>query len=237
MLPEPLPGLATGRQMTGESSWLVIFDVCDTLYGCNTTAGFIHHYAASEENRRIEQTLRRWFDRGSPFFYVGAAMHRIAGYDIARKRLIASLAGETRERLKAAAGDYARRSLPSLANAEVHERLERHRASGQRIVLVSSSLDLVVEAIAELLGVEYRASILEFDDGICTGRLVRDLTGNKAAVVRDLAGSQPAHLTVYTDNRSDRGLVAMADDAMIIIPRGAAAGARWAGEASEYLKL
>lgn len=215
---------------------LVVFDVCDTLYGCNTTVGFLRHYAAAEKSRRIEQALKRWLHRSSPFFYLGAIMHRFAGHDVARKRLIATLAGEPRQRLAAVASDYARQALPDLANAPVHERLDRHRASGERIVLVSSSLDIVVEPIAELLGTEYRASTLEFAAGVCTGRLIRDLTGNKAAVVRDLAGGQATHLTVYTDNRSDRELVAMAEDATIIIPRGAA-GDHWAGEACEYLKL
>ena len=222
--------------MSSDPLPLIIFDVCDTLYRCNTTVGFIRHYAAAEKSRRIERTLRRWLHRGSPFFYLGAIMHRLAGRDIARRRLIASLAGEPRERLAAVAAHYVRLSLPDLANAAVHERLDRHRACGERIVLVTSSLDLVVEQMAGLLGTEYRASTLEFADGVCTGRLVRDLTGNKASVVEELAGRRPTRLTVYTDNKSDRELVAMADDATIIIPRGAA-DYRWAGEACEYLKL
>lgn len=215
---------------------LVVFDVCDTLYECNTTVGFIRHYAAAEQNRRIERVLNRWLDRGSPFFYLGAILHRLAGHDIARMRLIASLAGEPRARLATVADDYARQSLPGLANAAVHKRFDRHRAAGERVVLVSSSVDLAVEPIAELLGVEYCASTMEFADGVCTGRLTRDLTGKKAAVVRDLAGGQPFRLTVYTDNQSDRELVAMADEATIIIPREAA-GYRWAGGACEYLEL
>lgn len=222
--------------MIGGPPRLVVFDVCDTLYGCNTTVGFIRHYAATENSRGIEQVLKRWLDRGSPFFYLGAIMHRLAGQDIARRRLIAALAGEPRQRLAAVASDYARHALPGRANAAVHERLERHRASGDRIVLVSSSLDVVVDPIAELLGAEYRASTMEFVDDVCTGRLTRDLTGNKAAVVRDLAVGQPMRLSVYTDNRSDRELVAIADDATVVIPRGAADD-RWAGEACEYLKL
>lgn len=215
---------------------LVIFDLCDTLYDANTTMGFIGHYAAATGNRRIAKTLHRWLDRRSPFFYLGAAVQRLANYDLARDRLIASLAGEPGQELGAVARDYARQVLPRLANAQVHDRLTRHRLAGERIVLVSSSLDLVVEPVAELLGVEYRASTLEFADGICTGRLVRDLTGGKADIAHGLADGHPTRFTVYTDNRSDRDLVAMADEAIIIIPKGTV-GDAWAGEACEYLRL
>lgn len=218
-----------------ENPTLVVFDLCDTLYAENTTVGFIRHYAAATRNREIEMSLRRWLNRKSPVFYLGAAAYRVAGYDIARKQLIAALAGETRERLVAIAGDYAR-ALPRVANAAVHERLERHRAAGDRIVLVSSSLDIVVEAVAALLQTEFTASTLHFSGDICTGRLARDLTGKKGAVVRELMAGAQNRLKVYTDNRSDRALVTMADEATIIVPRGTRT-TQWAGSGCEYLEL
>lgn len=132
--------------------------------------------------------------------------------------------------------DYVRQLLPDRANAALHDRLAAHRAAADRVVLVSSSLEPVVNSIADLLETEYRASTLEFAGDICTGRLLDDLTGNKAAVVQELLAHEPTRLKVYTDNRSDRGLVAMADEATIVIPRGAD-DKQWAGAQCEYLKL
>jgi phosphoserine phosphatase len=213
---------------------VVVFDVCDTLYDANTTIDFIDYYQRGHDKRRIGRTLSRWQSKGSPFLYLGAVAHRLLGRDIARQRIIASLAGESRETLATAARDYVRDVLAARANHVLHDRLETHRAAGDRIILLSSSLDLVVGEIAAIFDVEYRASELGFERGGCTGRLLRDLTGNKAAALELL--EQGAELWVYTDNRSDRDLLDIAAQRIIVLPRGRSAE-RWGGSDCEYISL
>lgn len=216
-------------------SRLVIFDVCDTLYSVNTTMDFIGFYGRQENSRRIGHILRRWLSRRSPFFYLGAVALRLLDWDIAKERIIAFLAGEERSRLNEAVSQYVRDILPSAKNHELHERLKSHQANGDRIILVSSSLDLVVAQIADQLGLEYRASILEFANDRCTGRLSLDLTGRKAGQLRELAGIGST-IWVYTDNRSDKDLISIADRATIVLPRGQGHD-RWAGDEHEYVAL
>jgi phosphoserine phosphatase len=221
--------------VAGNLPRLVIFDLCDTLYDTNTTIGFVRHYHSLQGSQKDDHVVRRWLSRRSPWFYIGAIAHRLFGRDVARERIIATLAGKSKAKLTAAARDYARNILPSRANAPLQERLASHREAGDRVMLLSSSLDIVVAEIATLLGVDFRASELGFDAEICTGKLKQDLTGSKAVAVRDLMDSG-LELCVYTDNRSDKDLLAIADRASIVIPRGSP-DVRWGGDRCEYIRL
>lgn len=214
---------------------LVIFDLCDTLYDVNTTVGFVDYYQSAQQAQHIARTLRRWSSKASPWFYLGAIADRFFGADLARRRIIGALAGEPRTKLAAAAADYARNILSERANEPLHDRLTAHIAAGDHVMLLSSSLDVVVGEIAALLGVDYRASKLGFDGDRCTGKLKRDLTGRKSAAIRDLLEGGIS-LSVYTDNRTDRDLVAIADRAAIVVPRGKPL-VRWGGQSCEYIRL
>lgn len=221
--------------MSEHASPLVIFDVCDTLYDANTTVGFIRFYQSLHSNVSMGKTLSRWLHRRSPFFYGGAAALRLLGWDVARQRIIAALTGEPRSRLTEAAIRYVRDVLPASANQEILERLKSHQEAGHRVILLSSSIDLVVSQIAAALNTEYRASVLEFDGDRCAGRLSTDMTGKKAECLRSMAGPR-ADSWVYTDNRSDKDLVSGVGRATIVLPRNGRRD-RWAGDQCEYISL
>lgn len=221
--------------MIGNVSRLVIFDVCDTLYDANTTVGFVRYYQSLHSNPSLKKVISRWLDRSSPTFFVGAAAQKLLGWDVARQRIIGALAGEPRSRLTEAASRFVRDILPASANRPIHDRLRSHQAGGDRIILLSSSIDLVVSQIAAVLNTEYRASVLQFDGDLCTGRLFTDLTGKKADQLRDLA-EHSADAWVYTDNRTDKELVSRAGRATIILPPSGRQD-RWAGDGCEYISL
>jgi HAD superfamily phosphoserine phosphatase-like hydrolase len=225
-------------EASGHSADLAIFDVCGTLYDENTTAGFLSYYHSSAEHAWFPRLKRRWASRSSPCFYLGAAASRLVHWDIARERLVASLRGETRASLRGAARRYAAEVLPDRENPVLHERLDEHRRAGDRVVLVSNSLDIVIEAIAQRLEVEFRASRLGFSGEICDGRIVDDLTGRKAQTVRALAAEHEGAPTlhVFTDNESDRDIVELADRATVVIPKGRSAS-MWKGQRCETIRL
>lgn len=214
---------------------VAVFDVCDTLFSTNTTTDFLRFYGERTNDRKIQATLKRWSSHRSPVFYFGALACRLLGWDIPRARLIGTMRGHSKADLEAAAAQYASTELARRIVVPVNDRLKEHLQRGDRIILASSSLDVVIEAIARNLGVEWVASEVGFVDGTCTGRLVNDLTGRKQAAISALLPPD-ASLHVYTDNRSDGALLRMAERCTIILPAGSK-GERWAGEACEYLAL
>lgn len=215
---------------------LVVFDVCNTLYDANTTFDFVRHTLSDRWwFRALDLAL---LHRASPLYWAQAALYRLGGVDIPRWVMIACLSGFDRNDLRQAAHRYVSGPLATRQIAQTHVRLRQHAQTGDRIVLISNSLDAVVGAIAESLRVEWRASRLAYRGERCVGRLEADLTGRKLGIARELGAEyDPApELVVYTDNLSDRPLVEAADAATVVIPpRGDRAG--WQGVRAEYLVL
>jgi phosphoserine phosphatase len=207
---------------------LVLFDVCNTLYDANTTFGFV---------RQVVVQGLRLPRRSSALYWAQAVLHRLGIADLPRRRVLAALKGRERAALEAAARDYVTGPLAARAIPATQARLAAHRAAGDRVVLISNSLDVVVAAIAGHLGTEWRASRLGFAEGRCTGRLEHDLTGRKLGVARALAAETdpPPECLVYTDNLSDRPLVDWADKAVVILPPRARRAA-WSGVRAEFLE-
>jgi phosphoserine phosphatase len=212
-----------------------IFDVCDTLFRTNTTLGFLSFTARRSGDSRATASFKRWTSRSSPAFYLGALVHRLTGWDLARTQLLRILHGRSRASIEADARSYVQGELAGMMNSLVHDRLGAHRRQGDRILLVSSSLDVVVQEIAREIEAEWLASELEFVDGECTGRLSADLTGGKLGAIASLVDPEE-QLHVYTDNRSDRDLLRRADRCTIILPAGRGTK-HWAGEDCEYLSI
>lgn len=217
---------------------MAVFDVCQTLYAANTSLGFVRQHHARCGPSLGAGMVAAIDDRRSPLFYLSAALHHGPGLDVHRWTLARSLWGASRAALAESAAAYVREVLPGQVNAPVLARLEAHRAAGDRIVLISNSFDIAVAAIAQALGVEWHASRLGFTGDLCTGRIEADLTGRKSELlVALLAQAVPDPVIhVYTDNQSDRDLVAMADHPTIVIPRGKSR-ASWAGIDADFIEL
>lgn len=214
---------------------IAIFDVCGTLYQENTTRGFLTYFHQTKASRAYGRTEWMWTSTFSPIFYFGAIAYRWLGRDLARQMLLRSLAGVPRATIVEAARDYVATVLPAKRIEPLHAKLREHREAGDRVVLVSNSIDVVIEQIAQALGVEWRASEIGFAGDRCTGRLQTDLTGRKSAELVRLDPYRKSPLLVYTDNRSDIDLVREADFATIILPPNGSKSA-WRTDRIEFLE-
>jgi HAD superfamily hydrolase (TIGR01490 family) len=86
--------------------------------------------------------------------------------------------------------------------------LRRHRDRGERVYIVSATLQEIVEHIAFDLGFDGAiGSTCEIVDGVYTGRTLRAAHGEgKASAVRELAADEGIDLaasTAYSDSYSD----------------------------------
>jgi HAD superfamily hydrolase (TIGR01490 family) len=98
--------------------------------------------------------------------------------------------------------------LRPLVYAEPLHLVEAHRCSGDRVYIVSATLQEIVEAIADDLGFDGGlGTVCEVREGHYTGRALRALHAeSKAAVVRELAaesGLELSECTAYSDSHTD----------------------------------
>jgi phosphatidylglycerophosphatase C len=115
---------------------------------------------------------------------------------------------------------YARVVVAEHMNAAVVERLEGHREAGHEVVIVSASLSLYLDPIAELLGVQ---TVLATDmavgpDGRLTGEIAgENVRGPEKARRLDAWLDDPAAIVhAYGDSAGDNELLARADHAVRI---------------------
>jgi HAD superfamily hydrolase (TIGR01490 family) len=118
------------------------------------------------------------------------------------------LAGFSVEEMQSVVGDAMEPVLRPLVYAEPLHLVQHHRARGERVYVVSATLQEIVEHIADDLGFDGAiGSTCEVVDGQYTGRTLRAAHGEgKARALRELAEADGLDLessTAYSDSYSD----------------------------------
>lgn len=196
---------------------LVIVDVCGTLVLDDTTLGLLRFHLAAARRRRWRLSICRLLTSpiGRSVFLV---MEKLSSAHLLKACLLRMLAGDTPRELRENAAQYAKLLLAERRVLPVWELLEKPLAAG-RIVLASASIEPIVEALAGELGVPYVASELEVQAGLFTGRLRRDLTGDKLAALNVLFGEdlEKKGFCAVSDNLSDRALLLCSQSATVVL--------------------
>jgi HAD superfamily hydrolase (TIGR01490 family) len=114
------------------------------------------------------------------------------------------LRGFTPEELSSLVAGAMERVLRPLVYAESLDLVQRHRRRGEPVYIVSATLQEIVEAIADDLGLDGAlGTVCEVVDGKYTGRAIRPLHAeNKARCIRELDFDLDAS-TAYSDSHTD----------------------------------
>ena len=112
------------------------------------------------------------------------------------------------EQMRALVGDALETVLKPLVYREPLELVQKHRRNGERVYIVSATLQEIIEPLAVELGFDGAVgSLCEIVDGRYTGRSLRACHGKgKAAAVRELAAAEGIDLdrsTAYSDSHTD----------------------------------
>lgn len=199
---------------------IAVFDICDTLYYSNTTHDFVRYVLENEPVSAKKIIYRSLNAKLLPFRYLIIFLSVQTGRDILRSFNVSMLKGLTRQDLAERAKQFVKEFLAQRRIEQIQELLHAKSAAGLRVVLCSSSIEPVVEAIAEELRIEDRVSTsLEYEGDVFTGRFSRDITRSKLQELRDrgLAGD-----LVYaaSDNLSDLELLSAAKESLAIVHNG-----------------
>ena len=139
------------------------------------------------------------------FVLRGASAERVR---IAAEDGMKILAGFSVTEMQELVGDAMEPVLRPLLYDEPLRLVQHHRGRGERVYIVSATLQEIVQHIADDLGFDGAiGSTCEIVDGVYTGRSLRALHGEgKAQAVRDLAAEEDIDLagsTAYSDSYSD----------------------------------
>jgi HAD superfamily hydrolase (TIGR01490 family) len=104
--------------------------------------------------------------------------------------------------------------------------VEQHRARGERVYIVSATLQEIVDELARELGFDGAiGSTCEIVDGVYTGRVLRPCHGSgKAAALRELAEREAIDLdasTAYSDSHTDLPFLEVVGRPVVVNPDAA----------------
>ena len=139
------------------------------------------------------------------FVLRGASAERVRA---ASEDGMAILKGFSVDDMRRLVGDAMEPVLRPLVYDEPLHLVRRHRERGEKVYIVSATLQEIVEHIAEDLGFDGAiGSTCEIVDGVYTGRSLRAAHGEgKATALRELAAREGIDLaasTAYSDSYSD----------------------------------
>ena len=212
-----------------------LFDVCGTLFCDDTTLGFLNYLCREKLGHRI--FLGCISHRGSPLRWGLALLERVTGRAWIRDLALLILKGWSRADLEARAHSYVEYLLAERRQPQPFQLFEQALSSAQ-VLLVSASLEPVVEALARRFGIGFVASELAWDGLLCRGHLERDISGQKAAAIVAKFGPDYIGLGCHcvTDNFSDRSLLQQCQGRTVILCRPGHR-AFWSGLETEFIEV
>ncbi|EPM2311058.1 hypothetical protein ACTK7M_000503 [Escherichia albertii] len=180
-----------------------VFDVCGTIYASNTTFDFIIEYHKTHGN------MYKYFFAKTLLSFPFKILNRLHLFSI-RNSLIQTLKGESRINLEHFGTKFVNEFLSGKQKEITINILNKELLNS---ILISASVDPVINAVSKKLNVKAYSSLLEYNcDGICTGKLSSDLKGIKSSKV-DFNNLD----LVVTDNMSDIDLIKKSKLAYLII--------------------
>ncbi|CRX38754.1 HAD family hydrolase [Estrella lausannensis] len=123
--------------------------------------------------------------------------------------------GIPEEKMLGMCRDYAHNELPKQVKKEALEAISKHKARGDRLILISASIDAYLKPWADAAGFDcLLSSRLEFKEGAVTGNLVGKncRAEEKVARLKNLLGDlERFEIYAYGDSRGDKELLESAD--------------------------
>ena len=158
---------------------------------------------------------------------IGWAVAGRGSRDLVKERFVSGLLrGRSASDVAAAGSAFASHLVGQRLRPDMAARVAWHRGEGHELVLVSASLTVYLEPVAEALGFDaVLATKLEVgDDGLLTGRLLgANVRGpEKAARLAAWLGddAHDVELWAYGDSSGDHDLLALASSAFMVRRRG-----------------
>lgn len=189
---------------------IVIVDICGTLYNSNTTFDFLDFFLKGKSYvffRKISKTLL--------WRILNKIIISLTAFDLTRNLAVNHLKGKSKLELKTAMElfydkliDRKYENIFAIVNQLKQE---------NRVILASATLDFIAEKIANEIDIKeyFSTELLYNHNGYCTGKICRDLLGNKFKILESERVISPYYMTI-TDNFSDLDILLKSEKKKII---------------------
>ena len=206
------------ERRSGRSDVLAVFDVDGTLVETNVVEYFLWMRLRAQPLEDWPAFMARMLRQAPRWLYLERRSR--AEFQRSFYREYDGLDPEVMKQLGREALDAVtlRRVYP-----EGMRRIREHKRAGHRVLLLTGALDVVVEPLAELLGVEVDCAHLLIKDGRLTGDLQSPPPAGeaRAALLEDYAERNSIALAesfAYADSLSDLPMLEMAGTPVVVNP-------------------
>lgn len=201
---------------------IAIFDLDETLTKKGTWGRFVLGSIKGKPHKLVPFFVSSVFSQIKYMLRFGPREH------VKETMMRWTLSGRSREELTAMAEDFADYEANEGLRRLSKPMLEKHKKAGDRIIIASAAVDLIVDPIAKRLGIaEVVCTKMAYDE---RGMLKRKLGGKncygegKLEMVQGYLQAKVSfnrddvHITMYSDSRSDLAILRWADVGVAVNP-------------------
>ncbi len=182
---------------------LVLTDVCDTLIDLNSTYDYIRFlYNEKYGNRYLWCLLLNRF-----FWIFSYILCKLTKFDIHRKLTFFFFKDLKKSDLNNINQKFWKFYISK--KTKILDKIINHKKVGDKVVLVSASVNPPIDMLWNYLWVNHFSSELEENKWMYTWKVKRDLLWNKESLFfsKELDITQYNNVSFYTDNLSDIGFI------------------------------
>ncbi|MBJ9985291.1 HAD-IB family hydrolase [Acinetobacter sp. S40] len=195
---------------TNKNINLALFDFDGTLCTKDSFTGFIFYTLSKRHIMRKGLKILPWIQAYYLKLYPADAM---------RAKLFTTMfKGNSAEQLQQLGQDYAKTLLKSL-DSQLLQRLLQHQSQGDKVVLVSASIDLYLKPVCELLNIDLICTQVEILNGIITGEYSTPDCSSEQKKIRIHNAyhlNDYAHVYAYGNSYEDLEMFSLADSCYMV---------------------
>lgn len=198
---------------------IALFDFDGTITDCDTFTAFVKK-AIPRKRLRVGRLLLGPLILGHRYGLVSSSYLR-------QKIVHVGFKGLKLQEIDEIGRQHAEKFIPKVLRPEAVERLKWHQERGDRILIVSASLNVYLEPWCENMGYELCCAELEHNNGLLTGLYVKgDCSGiKKVERIREVVDlGEYEHVYAYGDTEEDIEMLNLADYKYFRFQQGRAHG-------------
>lgn len=189
---------------------LALFDFDGTLCTKDSFTGFIFYTLSKRHIMRKGLKILPWIQAYYLKLYPADAM---------RTKLFSTMfKGNSAKQLQQLGQEYAQTLVKNL-DTQLFQRLLQHQAQGDKVVLVSASIDLYLKPVCELLNIDLICTQVEIHNGFITGQYSTPDCSSEQKKIRVHEAyhlNDYAHVYAYGNSYEDLQMFSLADSCYMV---------------------